>query len=164
MGPDITEYLVGAFLERVLCCQFVHYNVRPLSGGWNSLREIDVVGLDLSGRTKRAYLCEVTAHLRGHLGGNAEEAIGRLQRKFAWHRQFAIGELPRFSCQSMLWAPNVSGEAAIQALQALADDGVLVLANESFFDMCSILCSEAERATQRSENPAFRLMQVLVHS
>jgi hypothetical protein len=62
MLTDIGEYIVGAYLQLKLDCDVVDYNVRPPSGGLQGLEELDVIGLNL--KTRTAYLCEVTTHIR----------------------------------------------------------------------------------------------------
>ena len=65
MLTDVGEYFVGAYLQLGEGCDFVDYNVRPPGGGLKGLEELDVVGLNF--KTRTAFLCEVTTHIRGLL-------------------------------------------------------------------------------------------------
>ena len=80
MLTDVGEYIVGAYLRLILKGDFVDYNVRRPGGGLQGLDELDVLGLD--SRDKRAYLCEVTTHLRGVLYKNNKTTVSRIKNKY----------------------------------------------------------------------------------
>jgi hypothetical protein len=80
---DIGEFMVGAHLQVKPDCDVVDYNVRPRGGGLAGLEEIDVVGFNYP--EHRAYLCEVTTHIRGVLADRRqlEAALERDQHAIA---------------------------------------------------------------------------------
>lgn len=87
---DIGEELVGAYLDRVLGCQVVQFNVRT---GVNQA-EIDVVGMKLQGlRITEVWLCEVSTHTRG-LGGYQGDAAGKMLTKLTSVKAYAEAIFP----------------------------------------------------------------------
>lgn len=78
MLTDIGEYVVGAYLQLKLDCDVVDYNARPPGGGLQGLEELDVIGLNL--KTRTAYLCEVTTHIRGLQYGDQRVTIERIKK------------------------------------------------------------------------------------
>ena len=94
LKTEMGELVVGAYLKLCLGCDFVDYNVRPPGGGIEGLGELDVVGLDPDGG--RAYLCEVTTHIRGLLYKSNAETVERIRRKYARQRNYAAKHLKAF--------------------------------------------------------------------
>lgn len=105
MLTDIGEYIVGAYLQLRLDCDVVDYNVRPPGGGLPGLEELDVVGLNL--KTRTAYLCEVTTHIRGLQYGAQRETMERVRKKYHRQEQYGAKYLSDFSRQHMFWSPVV---------------------------------------------------------
>src|SRR6266446_1237793 len=106
MLTDVGEYIVGAYLRLKLNCDFVDYNVRAPGGGLQGLDELDVIGLDF--RLKRAYLCEVTTHIRGVLYKNNEETVERIRNKYHRQQKYAREHLGEFTERHfMFWSPVV---------------------------------------------------------
>ena len=105
MATEMGEYLVGAYLKLVEGCDFVDYGVRTPGGGIAGLNELDVVGIKFA--ENKAYLCEVTTHVRGLLYSNNQETIQRIKRKHGNQRQYADMHLENFDPEFMFWSPNV---------------------------------------------------------
>ena len=79
MLTEVGEYIVGAHLQLVEKCSFITYNVRPPGGGLAGLEELDVVALNF--KTRTAFLCEVTTHIRGLLYKSNKESVSRIRKK-----------------------------------------------------------------------------------
>lgn len=99
MKTQMGEYVVGAYLKRILECDVVDYNVRPPGGGLEGLAEFDVVGLKFGERS--AYICEVTTHLDGLQYGNNQTTIERIREKFERQRWYAQTCLSSFEKDSL---------------------------------------------------------------
>lgn len=154
------EYLVGAYLKLILGCGVVDYNARPPGGGLEGLGELDVVGLDFA--SERAYLCEVTTHLKGlQIGDDAESTIRKLAEKHARQREYAKAHLhlPTFSVRFMYWSPRVRRGL----MSALAATGFELFVNEAYTKAMEELCAKARSSTSDANNPAFRVLQILEH-
>ena len=76
MSTEMGEYVVGAYLKLEEGCDFVDFNVRPPGGGLKGLGELDVVGLNF--RTKTAFLCEVSTHIKGLTYGSYPKTVERV--------------------------------------------------------------------------------------
>lgn len=87
MLTDIGEYIVGAYLRLKLDCDVVDYNVRSPGGGLEGLEEMDVIGLNL--KSHRAYLCEVTTHIRGPLYTDNQTTVERIGKKHERQKRYA---------------------------------------------------------------------------
>ena len=157
MATEMGEYLAGAHLKLVLECDVVDYNVRPPGGGVQGL-EIDVVGFNL--REKIAYLCEVATHVKGlNYGSGNHDSIKRIQAKFDKQQPYAQTFLPGFTCTFMLWSPNVPKGYLEHRFEEI--DGLEVVANRGYRIAVEELKKKARQETHPTENPAFRLLQIL---
>ncbi|MFI4959359.1 MAG: hypothetical protein ACHP7C_09400 [Lysobacterales bacterium] len=94
MLTDIGEYIAGAYLQLKLECDVVDYNVRPPGGGLAGLEELDVIGLDL--KTNKAYLCEVTTHIRGILYVDNKTTVQRIAKKHERQKLYGAKYLQNF--------------------------------------------------------------------
>ena len=107
MNTEIGEYIVGAYLRIIECCDFVDYNVRPPGGGLEGQMELDVLGLNF--RTKTCYLCEVATHILGlHYGKGNQDTLDRIATKHARQVAYAsqyLGDFNEVHC--MFWSPYV---------------------------------------------------------
>jgi hypothetical protein len=160
MATEMGEYLVGAYLKLILGCGVVDYNARPPGGGLTGLGELDVIGLDLA--NEKAYLCEVTTHLDGiQIGGGAQSTIKKLTDKHARQREYAKSHLhlPKFAVRFMYWAPRVR-KGLMAELEAT---GFELWVNETYTKAVEELRVKARSSTSDSNNPAFRMLQILEH-
>ena len=105
MATEMDEYLVGAYLKLIEKCDFVDYGVREPGGGRPGLNELDVVGINF--KTRQAFLCEVTTHIRGLLYKDNKESIKRITRKHQNQQNYANARLTDFEPVFMFWSPNV---------------------------------------------------------
>lgn len=159
MLTDIGEYMVGAYLQLKLDCDVVDYNVRPPGGGLQGLEELDVVGLNL--KTKTAYLCEVTTHIRGLLYVDNKTTIERVKKKHERQRQYGTKYLQDFQCEYMFWSPVVPVGAITKGLAELPDLQCII--NGEYKRRINELQALAEATTHDARNPVFRVLQILTH-
>ena len=169
---NIGERLVGDYLNVILGCDFVAYNLHtPDVQG-----EIDVVGIQSAER--RLYVCEVTTHLvTGMLYVDpvtkAPDNVGRFVRKFAKNAAFARARFPDHEHRFMLWSPIVrrAGPRAkhdqlrdIEEIRAalLRDEGIAleVICNEGFQERIDALRRYAGAETKELKSPVLRLFQI----
>ncbi len=161
MNTEMGEYIVGAYLKLKMDCNFVDYNVRPPGGKLAGLNELDVMGLNFE--TKTAYLCEVTTHLEGLLYVNKQVTIERIQKKYERMRDYAKNHLPKelFSeSRFMFWSPVVSAgvEMELEKIQ-----GLELVVNDRYSACVDELLGQAGKITYDTNNPAFRILQILGH-
>ena len=150
------EYLVGAYLQLVEKCDFVVYNVRPPGGGQEGLKEFDVLGLNF--KSKTAYLCEVTTHIRGLRQG----AVDRVQRKHERQKDYAKRYLNNFeNVIFQFWSPYVPVGYRTEHLKQIK--GLELIINEEYSKRVGELQKKAKKQTEDTGNPAFRVLQILAH-
>ena len=160
MLTDVGEYIVGAFLRLKLNCDFVDYNVRVPGGGLQGLDELDVLGLDF--RHKRAFLCEVTTHIRGVLYKNNHETVKRITNKYRKQQRYAREHLPDFKDRIfMFWSPVVPKGYITEHLERL--HGLELIINGEYKRRIQELRKIAARETYDARNPFFRILQILEH-
>lgn len=159
MLTDIGEYIVGAYLQLRLDCDVVDYNVRPPGGGLPGLEELDVVGLNL--KTRTAYLCEVTTHIRGLQYGVQRATIERVRKKYHRQQQYGAKYLSDFSREHMFWSPVVPTGFLTDSLSELA--GLQCVINGEYKRRIGELQALAADTTHDARNPVFRMLQILAH-
>ncbi len=159
---EMGEFLVGAWLKELKRCDFIQYNARLPEGGLPSLNEVDVIGLDL--RSKIAYLCEVTTHVRGVLYGTYQKTLEKIRHKFARDKIYAEKVLNDFPDRKyMFWAPVVPEGILTTQLRELESNGVEIVINEEYAQRIEQLKEAARLKENDIGNPAFRLLQILEH-
>ena len=163
MGTQMGEYIVGAYLAEVKGCSIVQYNVRPAGGGLNGLNELDVIGIDLSNNI--VYLCEVTTHIRGLYYGDYNKTVEKIIRKFHNQKRYAKSIFSRFCPEFMFWSPIVQQAVVNQLHQQIQSKGILLqlIINEEYTARINELIAKAKKQTQATNNPAFRMLQILEH-
>jgi hypothetical protein len=159
MLTDIGEYIVGAYLQLMLECDVVDYNVRPPGGGLAGLEELDVIGLDL--KTNKAYLCEVTTHIRGILYVDNKTTVQRIVKKHERQKLYGAKYLQNFRCEYMLWSPVVPKGFVTDGLAQLPDLQLVI--NGEYKRRIGELQKLAATTTHDARNPVFRLLQILEH-
>ncbi|APC08972.1 hypothetical protein [Neomoorella thermoacetica] len=159
---DIGESLVGSYFKYVLGCKIVVYNCHLDGGG-----ELDVVALDPEG--KKIYLCEVATHLRGLLYGDSNAAtVERVSHKIKRAAAFAAANFPDREPVFMLWAPAVSRRLVQDLLRLQPDPGTQKITLKFIFNHDYTACIRHLREIARqniktTDEPAFRLLQILEH-
>lgn len=171
----IGEELVGAWLHLCEGCDFVTYSQRHPKGQG----EIDVLAFKMADR--RAYVCQVTTHLRGMLysGGAKPESSDKAGRSYdqtvqkvhdKWQRdiEYARECLDGFHVQLMLWTPRASDEHVVKPLTVRATEleeshpvRISILANAEYSLRVVQLQEVAKKTTRETGNSAFRLLQIL---
>ncbi|EQD47774.1 beta-lactamase superfamily hydrolase, partial [mine drainage metagenome] len=152
----IGEELVGAYLMVVEGCDHVLYNVRPPGGKIRGLDELDVIGLNLV--KKKAYLCEVTTHLRGFRKKSYAVGTQKVRDKFDKQKRYAKDFLGDFSPRFEFWSPYVA-RGQLTQLQALK--GLNLIVNQEYTIRVNKLRQLAQGDLHPTNNPAFRLLQIL---
>lgn len=159
MLTDIGEYFVGAYLQLELKCGVVDYNVRPPGGGLEGLEEMDVIGIDL--KSMRAYLCEVTTHIRGLLYVDNRTTVERIEKKHERQKRYGAKYLENFQCRYMFWSPVVPVGYITQGLSQLPDLELVI--NGEYTKRIEELRVRARETTHDARNPVFRVLQILEH-
>jgi hypothetical protein len=153
------EYVVGAWLKLVIKCDIVDYNLRNPLEGAVGLNELNVLGLDF--KNKAAYLCEVNTHLDGLQYKNTNLAIEKIGNKYFSMRKYANEYLSEFPNRHlMFWAPLV-GQGVESVLRELK--GLELVINNYYTANIRALQELAQKGTQDTGNPAFRVFQILGH-
>ena len=160
MTPTPGEYLVGAYLKIIEKCNFIGYNVRPPGGGISGLEELDVIGLNF--KSKTAYICEVTTHIRGLQYGDNRATVERIVAKHKRQLKYARSQLKDFeNLRFMLWSPVVPVGYQTEHLEMIK--GLELVINEAYTARIAALRSKAKKLTNDEGNPAFRVLQILEH-
>ena len=160
MLTDVGEYIVGAYLQLILGCDVVDYNVRYPGGGLEGLNELDVIGLRF--RDKTAFLCEVTTHLLGMLYKDTEATVQRVIKKHEVQKKFASRRLQLFENKRyMLWSPVVGRGYITRHLDEISDLELVI--NEKYTSCVDRLREKARKVTKDFGNPFFRALQILEH-
>ena len=160
MLTDVGEYIVGAYLKLKLHCDFVDYNVRPPGGGLEGLAELDVVGLDF--KSNIAYLCEVTTHIRGTLYKDNETTVKRIKQKHKRQKEYASKYLTNFNeVRYMFWSPVVPVGYITTHLAEI--DSLELVINGTYKERIGELRELAKHTTHSTQNPFFRILQILEH-
>lgn len=159
MLTDIGEYIVGAYLQLKLGCDVVDYNVRPPGGGMEGLEELDVIGLNFS--SNKAYLCEVTTHIRGLLYVDNKTTVQRIIKKHERQKRYGSKYLEKFQCEYMFWSPVVPVGFITQNLSQLPDLQLVI--NGEYKRRIEELRKLSAETTHDARNPVFRVLQILEH-
>lgn len=159
MPIDVGEYIVGAYLQLKLDCDVVDYNARPPGGGLQGLEELDVIGLNL--KTRTAYLCEVTTHIRGLQYGDQRVTIERIKKKYQRQLLYGTTYLGDFSREHMFWSPVVPIGFLTERLSEI--EGLKCVINGDYKRRIQELQTLAAETTHDARNPVFRLLQILGH-
>ena len=160
MRTEPGEYLVGAYLKLIEECDVVDYNVRVPGGGLEGLGELDVVGLNFKNKT--AFVCEVTTHILGLLYKNKVESVDRVRRKHERQRMYAKKFLDTFeNHRFMFWSPVVPRGYLTTNLVKIK--GLELVINGQYKQRIDQLRALAKTAAHETQNPAFRVLQILEH-
>ncbi len=159
MLTDVGEYIVGAYLQLILGCDVIDYNVRPPGGGLEGLEEMDVIGLNL--KLHRAYLCEVTTHIRGVLYKDNRTTVERITKKHERQKRYGSKYLENFKCDYMFWSPVVPVGYITANLSKLKDLQLVI--NGDYKQRVQKLRKLAAETTHDVRNPVFRVLQIMEH-
>lgn len=160
MKAEMGEQVVGAYLKLCLGCVFVDYDVRRPGGGLDGLGELDVVGLDPDRR--RAYLCEVTTHIKGLQYKSNAETVRRIRAKHSRQRAYAAKHLQAFpKVAFMFWSPVVPVGYITDGLGTI--DGLELVINQEYSRRIDQLREMAKTASHDAGNDFFRALQILEH-
>ena len=172
---EIGEELVGAWLSMCEGCDFVTYSQRHPTGQ----REIDVLAFKMA--QKRAYLCQVTTHLRGmrysrrgehpsvdDVGKSYQGSVTRITDKWRRDIQYVKECLQGFEVELMLWTLKASDTHVVQPLTVVAAKlmqrhrvRISIIANAEYTRRIRRLEEKAKETTKETGNSAFRVLQIL---
>jgi len=160
MLTDVGEYVVGACLQLQEGCDFVGYNIRPPGGGLEGLGELDVVGLNF--KTKTAYVCEVTTHIRGLLYKTNQETVNRIKKKHDRQKKYASENLLAFdTIRYQFWSPVVPRGYITEHLKKIRCLELII--NDEYAKRIAHLADVARKTTHDAKNPFFRMLQIIGH-
>ncbi|HCL31247.1 MAG TPA: hypothetical protein DIC52_22830 [Candidatus Latescibacteria bacterium] len=160
MLTDVGEYLVGAHLQLVEACDVVDYNVRPPGGGLKGLGELDVIGVNF--KTRTAFLCEVTTHIRGLLYKSNRETVARIIKKHERQRAYAAEHFGMFdTIRFQFWSPVVPRGYVTTNLADV--EGLELVINGDYKARVEHLQELARSETHDARNPVFRVLQIFGH-
>jgi hypothetical protein len=160
LKTDIGEYIVGGYLKSIKNCDYIEYNVRIPGGGLRGLSELDVVGLDL--KTKTAYICEVTTHIRGLLYVNNFNTVAKIKQKHLVQQEHAQLLLSDFvNIQYMFWSPYVPTGFITSNLEQI--DTLQLIINTDYTKCINEMRMYAAENTNDLGNPFLRTLQILEH-
>jgi Holliday junction resolvase-like predicted endonuclease len=160
---DIGESLIGSYFKYVMGCKIVVYNVHYD----NEQGEIDVVAFGEQGQ--KVYLCEVITHIRGTLYGKGyDETIKRIRNKIERAVRFAEQEFSGRTYEFQVWTPVVPSGLAKKLKEEelyFRNKGInlVIVLNEEYSYKIEQLKNEARKRTHSTDEPAFRLLQILEH-
>ncbi len=166
---NIGEELVGEYLKIAKGCDFVEYNLyTPDIQG-----EIDVVGIDLSGKV---YICEVAIHLTTGLmygTGGQPDNVGRFLKKFGKNIAYAEEYFKDHEKHFMLWSPIVKNQREGAKHNQLKDVleikdlikknygyNLELIINHEFQSCFNALKDYARKETKELKSSVLRLMQI----
>ena len=161
MKTEMGEYVVGAYLKLIMECDFVEYNVRRPGGKLAGLNELDVMGLNF--KSKTAYLCEATTHLDGlQYRSGKRTTIENISNKYDKLREYADNHLPGVFRKRhfMFWSPVVSAGIEMELKEI---EGLELVINDRYSACVNELLERASKVTYDTNNPAFRMLQILGH-
>jgi len=166
---NIGEDICGDYLNHILGCEFVSYNVtNPDIQG-----EIDVIGIEIEKRT--LYLCEVATHTGGlqYVTDKRPDDYNWFYSKFQKNIDYAKKYFSDFNVELMLWSPvvKIQGESAkyntYQELIRLQDDikrnfnlKLELVINENYHKRFNQLRDYAGQNSSMFQSPVMRLLQI----
>lgn len=122
--------------------------------------ELDVVGLNF--KTKTAYVCEVTTHIRGVLYKNNQETVERVKKKHERQKKYASENLSNFkNIKFQFWSPVVPRGYITENLEKVK--GLELIINGEYKKRIIQLQEKARDTTHDAKNPIFRVLQILEH-
>jgi hypothetical protein len=163
---DIGESLVGAYLRHVVGCEVVIYN----SFFADRQGEVDVVALR-KGEPREVWLCEVTTHIGGMLiVRDGKDATTRVIReKLDRLQHFAQVTFPDDLYHYEWWSPRVAVGKLTDAMEATEDEwrsagrDPRFIINGDYTDRVRVLAKHAGRHSSTTNEPAYRMLQILTH-
>jgi hypothetical protein len=161
---DVGESLVGSYLRYIVGCDVVAYNVHtPAEQG-----ELDVIGIQTA-VPRTVWLCEVVTHLHGTLyAGGYAGTVAKIRDKIGRARNFASttfsGDVHRYE----IWSPIVPRGVATQFDELAAEFStqeldVQFVINQRYTERIDELVAHASGSLKATNEPAYRLLQILTH-
>jgi Holliday junction resolvase-like predicted endonuclease len=160
---DLGESLVGAYMRHIEPCNIVLYN----SFFADQQGEIDVIAVKPheAGQRRIVYVCEVTTHI----GGMARATVARIPAKLGRLREFADMTFPDEEHRFQWWSPYVSEGATTTGFAQLCADwkaegrSLEFVINDEYTRRTAQLVEHARRNPSTTNEPAYRMLQMLTH-
>lgn len=159
--PELGESLVGSYLRYVEGCELVAYNAHtPGTQG-----EIDVIAVK-QGRPPLLRLCEVITHVDGANYGGYHQTAARVRHKVERAQVYARSTFPDARHRHEVWSPVVPRglvKLFTELEQELIGGGLELsfVINGDYADCIQRLIDQAHRSASATNEPAFRLLQIL---
>jgi hypothetical protein len=159
---DIGEYFVGAYLEHIMNCDVVIYNVKDHSKtGLIAQKEVDVIGLSLSNNI--AYLCEVKTHITGFNPTARTTRVKLINDQILAMKSYANTKLKEFVPEFMFWAPKVTNKSLLAEISKNYKTNNIVI-NDQYTNAIKKLIDFSAKNTSNFENPFLRALQIAKHA
>jgi Holliday junction resolvase-like predicted endonuclease len=160
---DLGESLVGAYMRHIEQCSIVLYN----SYFADQQGEVDVVAVKpgAPGEQRLVYLCEVTTHI----GGMSAATVKRVPAKLRRLREFAELTFPDEEHRFQWWSPRVREGAVTRQFEQLVADwkdagrSLEFVINDAYTRRIRALVQDAGNNTSTTNEPAYRMLQILTH-
>lgn len=158
---EMGESLVASYFKYVEGIRMVVHNA-PFDQGQG---ELDLIVIDPQGL--RVFICEVVTHIEGMLYGNgSQDTITKVRDKLNRARQFAASQFNGWQCELMVWSPVVPKGLASKLLDLEAElvgqqTPVTMVINGRFTERIERLRLVARNNSSATDEPAFRMMQIL---
>lgn len=160
---EMGESLVSAYFKYVEGIRMVVHNA-PFDQGQG---EMDLIAIDPIAR--RVILCEVTTHIDGMLyGGGYDDTRDKVRDKLERAKRYATTHFPDWKHEFQQWAPVVRPTMAAKLTELeeeLRKKGmdVSMVMNGRYAERVSELQDLAAKTVSATDEPAFRLLQILQH-
>jgi Holliday junction resolvase-like predicted endonuclease len=159
---EIGESLVGSYFKYIEGCKVVVYDT-PLDGEQG---DIDIIVLDET--TEKVYICDVATHIQGLQYGNYDKTVKKLEEKIYRSAKFAKRNFNDKNVVFMIWSPRVPTglEEKLTKLRKRIRNKVIEIdfvINKVYTDKIEQLKKKAKENASATNEPAFRLLQILEH-
>ena len=159
---QIGESLVGSYFKYIQNCKVVVYDT-PLDGEQG---DIDIIALDEM--TGKVYICDVATHIQGLQYGNYENTVKKLEEKIKRSVKFKKRHFDDKKAIFMIWSPRVPPglEKQLTKLKGkMRGEGIEIdfVINKVYTEKIRQLREKAKADVSTTNEPAFRLLQILEH-
>ena len=159
---EIGESLVGSYFKYVEGCKMVVYDT-PLD---DEQGDIDIIAMDET--TGKVYICDVATHIKGLQYGNYDKTVEKLEEKIYRSIKFAKNYFNDKNVIYMIWSPRVPPgleEKLTKLEKKIRNEGIEInfVINKVYTNKIEQLRKKAKANASATNEPAFRLLQILEH-
>jgi len=160
------EEICGNYLQFILGCDFVKYNVRT----GNKQEEIDVIGIKLA--EKKLFVCEVATHTSGfsYGSGGQNDVDNKISKKFNACINYIDNEFLEFDYELMLWTPKLTTKVntsirgqlnkAVKSIESRKGKIVKIICNEEYAQKLVELKEYARNQSHNHDSTIMRIYQI----